>query len=113
MVTTGREDATTGLGVDVTVYLPPEFDGAPVLELGLDAESAEPARRKRWAWFLKHVSKADLDTCVRCGGPMRWLEAAKTREAACDLLARLGLGPRPPPSGPTPSLGQLVLPFMR
>jgi hypothetical protein len=32
VVTTGRHDATNGLGAAVTVYLPPEFDGAIVLQ---------------------------------------------------------------------------------
>jgi hypothetical protein len=27
--------------------------------------------RTRWSWLLKHVFQADLDTCCRCGGPMR------------------------------------------
>jgi hypothetical protein len=31
VVTTGRHDATNGLGAAVTVYIPPEFDGAMVL----------------------------------------------------------------------------------
>ena len=32
VATTGRHDATNGLGSDVTIYLPPEFDGALVLQ---------------------------------------------------------------------------------
>jgi len=32
VVTTGRHDATNGLGADITVYLPPAFDGALVLD---------------------------------------------------------------------------------
>jgi hypothetical protein len=45
---------------------------------------------------------------------MRWMEAAASKEAARDLLARLGLAPRPPPPAPKPPpLGQLALPFMR
>jgi hypothetical protein len=42
--------------------------------------------RKRWAWLLAHVFQADLDTCPRCGGPMRWVEAATTRKSAARLL---------------------------
>jgi len=41
---------------------------------------------------LAHVFRADLDTCVHCGGPMRWLEAATTEQAATALLAKLGPG---------------------
>jgi hypothetical protein len=38
VVTTGRHDATNGLGADVTVFLPPEFDGA--LTLRNDSDGA-------------------------------------------------------------------------
>jgi len=44
---------------------------------------------------------------------MRWVEAAPNAESARDLLARLGLGPRPPPAPKPPPLGQLALPFTR
>jgi len=71
---------------------------------------ARPSR-KRWAWLLAHVFRADLDTCVRCGGPMRWLEAATTEQAATALLAKLGLAPQPPPTPPRVSLGQLRFGF--
>jgi Putative transposase/Transposase zinc-binding domain len=98
--------------VDPTATAPPPAPGDQ-LEFELDAESDEPAPRKRWAWLLRHVFLADLDTCVRCGGPMRWVEAAATREGAHDLLARLGLGPRPPPARPFVPLAQLGLPFVR
>jgi len=73
-------------------------------------DDARPSR-KRWAWLLAHVFRADLDTCVRCGGPMRWLEAATTEQAATSLLAKLGLAPQPPPTPPRVSLGQLRLKF--
>jgi hypothetical protein len=95
---------------DPTASAPPAAPGDQ-LELALDAESEEPAPRKRWAWLLKHVFAADLDTCPRCGGAMRWVEAAATAEAARDLLARLGLAPRPPPAPKSPPFGQLALPF--
>jgi hypothetical protein len=97
---------------DPTATAPPPAPGDQ-LELALGIESEEPAPRKRWAWLLRHVFKADLDTCPRCGGAMRWVEAARTKEAARHLLARLGLGPRPPPARPFVPLGQLVLPFAR
>ena len=44
-----------------------------------------------------------------CEGPMRWLEAATTPDAIARLLAKHGLGPRPPPK--RPPLGQLWLAF--
>jgi hypothetical protein len=98
---------------DPSAHAPPPAPGDQ-LELGLEQDAEpEPPRRKRWAWLLRHVFAADLDTCPRCSGPMRWVEAAATREAACDLLARLGLGPRPPPVPVPPPFGQLRLPFMR
>jgi hypothetical protein len=98
---------------DPSATAPPPAPGDQ-LELELDADADdEPAPRKRWAWLLRHVFQADLDICPRCGGPMRWLEAAATRESARDLLARLGLGPRPPPLPKPPPPGQLALPFAR
>ena len=82
--------------------------------LALDEHAdTQPPRRKRWAWLLKHVFAADLDTCPRCSGPMRWLAAAASKDAARDLLARLGLAPRPPPIAHPPPLGQLELPLVR
>jgi hypothetical protein len=44
---------------------------------------------------------------------MCWVESANTSEAARDLLARLGLGPSPPPLRPCAPLGQLVLPLIK
>jgi hypothetical protein len=47
---------------------------------------------------MGHVFRADLEHCSRCGGPMRWVEAATSAEAIARLLAKhgLALGPRPP-----------------
>jgi hypothetical protein len=42
---------------------------------------------------------------------MRWAEAAATRKSAARLLAKLGLGPQPPPERKTFVPGQLSLPF--
>jgi len=36
----------------------------------LNAHTDARPSRKRWAWLLAHVFRADLDTCVRCGGHM-------------------------------------------
>ena len=72
-----------------------------------------PAPRKRWAWLLGHVFRADLDTCVRRGGPMRWLEAATSREAIARLLAKHGLAHKPPPPRRRAVPAQLELPFAR
>jgi len=63
---------------DPSATAPPAAPGDQ-LELELDAESVElPAGRKRCAWLLWHVFAADLDTCPRCSGPMRWMQAATT-----------------------------------
>jgi hypothetical protein len=76
-------------------------------------DEAEPPRRNRWAWLIAHVFRADVETCARCGGPMRWVEAAASRKSAARLLAKLGLAPQPPPEhAPTP-FGQLGLSFGR
>src|SRR4051794_40945052 len=39
---------------------------------GEDQDDTRPPARNRWAWLLAHIFRADLDTCPRCGGPMRW-----------------------------------------
>jgi hypothetical protein len=105
-----RREVVPCPAADPSATAPPPAPGDQ-LELELELDGDEPAPRKRWAWLLKHVFAADLDTCPRCGGPMRWVEAAASKEAARDLLARLGLAPRPPPAPHPPPLGQLALPF--
>jgi hypothetical protein len=61
---------------------------------------------------LRHVFAADLERCARCGGPMRWVEAATTPDAIARLLAEQGLAPRPPPPpAAAPPLGRIRLPF--
>lgn len=75
----------------------------------LDVLAPEP-RKKPWAWLLRHVFAIDVTTCPQCGGETRWLEAATTPEAIARLLAKHGLGPRPPPRRSAPR-GQLRLPF--
>jgi len=83
---------------------------------GRDGDSADTSvvapepRRKPWAWLLRHVFEIDVTTCPRCRRPTRWLEAATKPEAIAKLLARHGLGPRPPPP-PSAPRGQLRLAF--
>ena len=67
-------------------------------------------RKKTWAWLLRHVFEIDVSTCPRCGGATRLLEVATTPEELAKLLAKHGLGPRPPPPRPAPT-GQLRLAF--
>jgi len=85
------------------------------LELGFDedGDEQEAPRRNRWAWLIAHVFRADVETCALCGGAMRWAEAAATRKSAARLLAKLGLGPQPPPGPKSFVPGQLSLPFGR
>ncbi|MBL9024228.1 MAG: hypothetical protein JNL21_18690 [Myxococcales bacterium] len=71
---------------------------------------ASERRKKPWAWLLRHVFQLDVVTCVRCGGTTRLLAAATTPEAIAKLLAKHGLGPRPPPPRAAPT-GQLRLAF--
>jgi hypothetical protein len=85
------------------------------LELGFEKDEGDeaPPRRNRWAWLLAHVFRAEVETCPLCGEPMRWMEAATTRKSAARLLAKLGLGPQPPPQAGIVAPGQLGLPFGR
>ena len=86
---------------------PAEGDQLELFEEERSTTRAGP--RHRWSFLLKHVFRADLERCPRCGGPMRWLELA-TGEAATRLLVEHGFAPRAPPVHAVP-LGQLALPF--
>jgi len=85
------------------------------LALGFDDAGRDDAlratRRSRWGWLLRHVFRADVEKCSRCGGPMRWVEAATKKDAIGRLLAKHGLAPRPPPESVLTPVGQLPLPF--
>jgi hypothetical protein len=91
----------------------PEPATGDQLELawGANTKTAPRSKRSRWGWLLRHVFRAEVDTCQRCGGPMRWVEAATEPAAITRLLAKHGLGPQPPPTRPLPTPGQLPLPF--
>ncbi len=80
---------------------PPPRDGQQLTLLEPGDDAAKPTR-KPWAWLLRHVFQVDMDTCPSCGGRMHFVEAATTKEAIAELLARQGLGPRPPPRAPPP-----------
>ena len=89
---------------------PASGDQLELAGLGKTEENEQP-RRNRWAWLIAHVFRADVETCERWGGPMRWAEAATTHKSAARLLAKLGLAPQPPPE-PRPMVpGQLTLRF--
>ncbi|PRP93297.1 hypothetical protein ENSA5_43190 [Enhygromyxa salina] len=68
-----------------------------------------PTVRHAWAWLLQRVFAVDIMTCPRCGGRMRLVEIADSRDDVAGVLGNVGLGPRPPPR-PRPALpGQLDL----
>jgi hypothetical protein len=70
-------------------------------------------RRKPWAWLLRHVFQVDVSTCSACGGRMRLIETATSPEAVARLMAKHGLGPRPPPPARQVPPGQLAFAFMK
>jgi hypothetical protein len=95
-----------------TAHAPPLAPGDQLeLQLG---EEERPGAPKRWAWVLKHVFRADLDTCPQCEGPMRWVRVATKPEDIARVLAQHGLEARAPPppfSLRAAPLGQLELDF--
>ena len=121
-----RAEVVPNPPVDLTQSRPPPCQADP-LSLSLlgaehqgDHEADDDAERRpprsRWGWLLKHVFSADVDSCSRCGGPMRWVEAATTADAIARLMAKHGLAPRPPPPrrrprGSARAVGQLDLPL--
>ena len=95
--------------VDPTAHAPPAAEGDQ-LELPLE-EGDKRSGRQRWAWVLRHVFAADLDTCPRCGGAMRWVEVATTDNAIARVLAEQGIQARAPPVRDVSTFGQLELGF--
>ncbi|MEO8179340.1 MAG: hypothetical protein ABI895_10965 [Deltaproteobacteria bacterium] len=93
---------------------------APGDQLPLPVDPAHEGKRRsagrsRRSWLLAHVFRADLEHCERCGGALRWVEAASTPESISRLLAKHGLAARPPPA-PTAARvppGQLRFAFLR
>ncbi len=81
------------------------FDG------GVDDDAPQRSRRSRWGWLLRHVFRADVDACSKCGGPMRWLQVARAPPDIASLMAKHGVAPEPPPDRPPVLLGQMALPF--
>jgi len=76
------------------------------------ADTAPNHARSRWGWLLRHVFRADVETCPRCGGPTRWVEAATEQGAIARLLAKHRLAPEPAPEPRARAAsGQLPLPF--
>jgi putative transposase len=100
-------------------HVPPEIaQSSPPLQLPLfdklfekDDASASNARRKPWAWLLRHVFTIDVSVCPECAGSMRWRQVALTPEAIREGLIRAGLSARGPPKHRRVPFGQLSLPF--
>jgi hypothetical protein len=59
--------------VDPARFAPEPAEGDQ-LEFAFPGHAAPtPTRgRSRWGWLLRHVFRAQVETCRRCGGPMRW-----------------------------------------
>jgi hypothetical protein len=104
-----KAGAARGDQLELELHREGDAGGKPVVE------HAERVGRRRWAWLLRHVFRADVETCERCGGPMRWTEVADHPEAISRLMQKHGLSARapPPPWHPSVPSGQLRLAFGR
>jgi hypothetical protein len=100
VVPSANTETATGCGQQLTLF-------------GKDGpEQDDPPRRRPWAWLLRHVFQVDVSTCPACGRTMRLLETATSPETVARLLAKHGLGPRPPPASSAPMApGQLAFGF--
>ncbi|MBK7585056.1 MAG: transposase [Myxococcales bacterium] len=92
--------------VDAACHKPPPARGDQLELLGEKDDA--PVGRKRWAWLLAHVFAADVETCPRCSGPMRWAEVATSRAAITRLIAEHedGQASRAPPAARVPVLSE-------
>jgi hypothetical protein len=95
---------------DDDAHQPASAEGDQLALFGEDHTTTRTGTRHRWSFLLKHVFRADVERCPRCGGPLRWAEVA-TGEAADRLLIEHGFAPRAPPVRTVP-FGQLALPFV-
>ena len=77
-------------------------------EPGVEVEVKRSSRHP-WAWLLRRVFAVDVLSCERCEGRMRLVEIANTPEELSRVLAKVGLGPRPPPRRRPALPGQLEL----
>jgi Putative transposase len=104
-----RREVTPSAEPEPGLFTPPSAPGDQQ-SLPLDSPDAGTQRsgRARWGWLI-------VEHCSRCSGPLRWVEAATTPEAISRLLAKHGLGPRPPPPSRSPPIpeGQLSFAFAR
>jgi putative transposase len=99
-------------------YVPPNIEPPEPLQLPLFGGLFEQpktdvslARKKPWAWLLRHVFAIDVSVCPECTGPMKWREVALSADAIQAGLSRAGMSARGPPKQQWAPLGQLSLPF--
>jgi hypothetical protein len=102
---------------------PPEDQGrfhplpAPGDQIALrfgEEDSHKNITRKRWSWLLRHVFAADLESCPRCSGPLRWAQIALKTSDIARLMEAHGLQAQGPPAmHRSEPKGQLRLPFGR
>ena len=80
----------------------------PSIEVEVEVE-AKRSSRHLWAWLLRRVFAVEVLTCERCEGRMRLVSIANEPEELSRVLAKVGLGPRPPPRRRPALPGQLEL----
>jgi hypothetical protein len=69
-----------------------ELEGvASAAHSGGGGDEEKATQRRPWAWLLRYVWEVDVSTCVRCGGPMKWVEVATEPEAIARVLREVGL----------------------
>ncbi len=83
----------------------------PVAQSRHEPTKSRHPSRHAWALLMLHVFAKDVIECEHCQGRLRVIEVAKTPEAIARVLARAGLGPRPPPRPPRAPPLQLSLPL--
>ncbi|PRP94048.1 putative transposase [Enhygromyxa salina] len=87
------------------------FDAKAEPGVAVEVEIKRSSRHP-WAWLLRRVFAVDVLTCERCEGRMRLVELANEPEEISRVLAKVGLGPRPPPRRRPALPGQLELKFV-
>jgi hypothetical protein len=71
----------------------PEPVGQLALCFGAAAVEEPPgaAKRRPWAWLLRHVCEVEVSICERCGGAMKWVQVATEPAAIARVLGELGI----------------------
>ena len=63
-------------------------------------EEKKPGHYIHWARLLKRVFGIDLESCPKCGGPLKIIAAIEQANAIHKILTHLGLQAHPPPRAP-------------